>query len=263
MNAHLAITKGDTSLQGKDLCLEQVVSKGDGKQAFYQKLINAYETDWTTTKKSWYKHYYDRYYKKESYGATTPLHIQVRSQTPLVIGHGGNSVLETSLALHRIYGVPYLPGTALKGVASHYAHRQLGDQQPALKRTGSDYNILFGSQTSAGFIQFHDAFPTPATVCKVLKQDVLTAHHQDYNGIIVEPYRSDIEYKAPRDDDSPVPIPFLSASAHFGIILTCEGEQESAMKWLSLAKTILLGALRDEGIGAKTNAGYGRLLEIE
>ncbi|MCC3380587.1 type III-B CRISPR module RAMP protein Cmr6 [Paenibacillus sp. UY79] len=96
-------------------------------------------------------------------------------------------MLETSLTLHRIYGVAYLPGTALKGVASHYAHRQLGDQQPALKRTGSDYNILFGSQTSAGFIQFHDALPTPATVSKALKQDVHTAHHQDYNGIIVEP----------------------------------------------------------------------------
>ncbi|MFC7561495.1 hypothetical protein ACFQY3_24835 [Paenibacillus farraposensis] len=52
MNAHLAITKGDTSLQGKDLCLEQVVSKGDGKQVFYQKLIKAYEADWTTAKKA-------------------------------------------------------------------------------------------------------------------------------------------------------------------------------------------------------------------
>ncbi|WP_025721216.1 MULTISPECIES: type III-B CRISPR module RAMP protein Cmr6 [unclassified Paenibacillus] len=264
MNAHLAMTKSNEGSQ--DMSLKLIASKedgrGDAKRAFYQKLIKAYEMDWNTAKKSWYEHYYTRYCKHENFGATTLLPIVVRSQTSLVIGHGGDSVLETGLALHRIYGVPYLPGTALKGVASHYAHRQLGDQHPALKRAGADYDILFGTQTSAGCIQFHDALPTPETVCTALKQDVLTPHHQDYNGIIVEPYHKDIEYEAPRDDDSPVPISFLSASAHFRIILTCEGEQEQAMKWLSLAKAILLGALRDEGIGGKTNAGYGRLLEV-
>nr|MDQ3012024.1 type III-B CRISPR module RAMP protein Cmr6 [Acidobacteriota bacterium] len=35
----------------------------------------------------------------------------------IVIGVGNESVLETSVTLHRTYGVPYLPGSALKGLA--------------------------------------------------------------------------------------------------------------------------------------------------
>ncbi|MGG1617891.1 type III-B CRISPR module RAMP protein Cmr6 [Paenibacillus sp. NRS-1781] len=265
MNTYLAMTKSNKHWHGEKINLEQVLkekgNKDNTKAAFYERICE-YQKNWTTAKMDWYKHYFNQYYKPEHFVAATRLSFIVESQTPIVIGDG-HSVLETSLALHRIYGVPYLPATALKGVASHYVHRQLGDQYPTLKRTGDDFGILFGTPTSAGFVQFHDALPTPKSVEHALRQDVLTPHHQDYNGIIVEPYHKGLDYKAPRDDDSPIPVPFLTASACFQIVLTCEGEPEQATKWLSLAKTILLGALNTEGIGGKTNAGYGRLLEIE
>src|SRR4051812_25489068 len=34
----------------------------------------------------------------------------------MVVGLGAESVLETAISLHRIYGVPYIPGSALKGL---------------------------------------------------------------------------------------------------------------------------------------------------
>src|SRR5207237_557288 len=41
----------------------------------------------------------------------------------MIIGLGGENVLETGLTLHHIYGVPYIPATALKGLTSHYCNR--------------------------------------------------------------------------------------------------------------------------------------------
>jgi CRISPR-associated protein Cmr6 len=44
----------------------------------------------------------------------------------MVIGLGGENVLEAGLSLHHTYGTPLLPGTALKGLASHYCDQVWG-----------------------------------------------------------------------------------------------------------------------------------------
>ena len=38
----------------------------------------------------------------------------------MIIGLGNESVYETSMTLHHIYGIPYIPGSAIKGVIGHY-----------------------------------------------------------------------------------------------------------------------------------------------
>ncbi|MEP9412277.1 MAG: type III-B CRISPR module RAMP protein Cmr6 [Candidatus Brocadia sp.] len=43
----------------------------------------------------------------------------------LVIGVGGSSVYETSMTLHHIYGIPYIPGSAIKGVLRHFIVSEL------------------------------------------------------------------------------------------------------------------------------------------
>lgn len=43
----------------------------------------------------------------------------------LVVGLGGSSVYETSMALHHIYGTPYIPGSAIKGVLRHFIVSEL------------------------------------------------------------------------------------------------------------------------------------------
>src|SRR6266702_2303534 len=39
----------------------------------------------------------------------------------MVVGLGGETVLETDLTLHHLYGIPYIPGSALKGLTRAYA----------------------------------------------------------------------------------------------------------------------------------------------
>jgi len=175
----------------------------------------------------------------------------------MVVGLGAESVLETSIALHRTYGVPYISGSALKGLAASYAHKHLGsDWKKETKTTklGKAHEFVFGSQDSAGFIIFHDALYVPKTgknnqetkKNQALWADIMTVHHRDYYGD---------EDVAPADWDNPVPIPFLSATGNYLAAISCV---EGADKWIEFVWLILEKSLQEEGIGAKTSSGYGR-----
>lgn len=61
---------------------------------------------------------YEQFYKRWEEGlkklkaVKKPVPVQGR----MAVGLGDESVLETSVTLHRTYGVPYIPGSALKGL---------------------------------------------------------------------------------------------------------------------------------------------------
>ncbi|MGH8652505.1 MAG: type III-B CRISPR module RAMP protein Cmr6 [Gammaproteobacteria bacterium] len=44
----------------------------------------------------------------------------------LIVGLGGENVLETGISLHHTYGVPIIPGSSLKGLAAHYCDQTWG-----------------------------------------------------------------------------------------------------------------------------------------
>ena len=181
----------------------------------------------------------------------------------MIIGLGAESVLETSIMLHRTYGVPYIPGSALKGLAASFAHRFMGEgwnkekKDKVAKETkaiGKAHKLMFGSQDSAGYVIFHDALYVPDSYKNKPKNpleiDILTVHHSEY-------YQ---EGKlAPADWDSPVPIPLLSAQGQYLLAVSANsGDSTFDEKMVKLAIEILGLALEQEGIGAKTSSGYGR-----
>jgi CRISPR-associated protein Cmr6 len=163
----------------------------------------------------------------------------------MVVGLGAESVLETSIALHRTYGVPFIPGSALKGLASGAAHRLFGGKD--WQRGGESHKIMFGEKDNAGHVTFHDALfiPSPNNEETLpLDLDVMTVHHPEYYGAGKRP---------PTDFDSPIPVSFLTA--HGKYLMAIDGPR----KWIEAAWEILTLALSEEGIGAKTAAGYGRM----
>lgn len=167
----------------------------------------------------------------------------------MIVGLGGESVLETSITLHKIYGVPFIPGSAIKGLAASYAHKHLGEQwhkETTKTKLGDFQKLVFGSQDFAGIVVFHDALLIPETDKLPLHQEIMTVHHSDYYGGNDKP---------PADWDSPMPVPFLSASGSYLLALSTESGLENVIE-----KTfeILELALHEEGIGAKTSSGYGR-----
>ena len=171
----------------------------------------------------------------------------------LIVGMGDESVLETSIALHHTYGVPYLPGSALKGLAASYAHQQL---QGEWKKGGEWHKIVFGNTEEAGFITFFDALYVPPTDGKkkeaVLYRDVITVHHPDY-------YRGKQENAEPADWDSPTPITFLSTGGKYLLALAAPDLEEKKI-WLQATFQIVEMALANVGIGGKTSSGYGRMV---
>jgi CRISPR-associated protein Cmr6 len=157
----------------------------------------------------------------------------------MAVGLGAEGVLETAIALHRTCGVPYIPGSALKGLAAAFARQHLGeDWQPHTPA----YKIVFGDTAAAGYVTFFDALPLPGK--RLLYPDVLTVHHQEYYKGTGAP---------PADWDSPKPVPFLAATGKYLIALS------GPVEWVQTTFEILSHALWHQGIGAKTSSGYGRL----
>jgi len=143
------------------------------------------------------------------------------------------SVYETSIRLHHIYGIPFIPSTAIKGVVKSYLE---------LENKFDNYIDLFGTQEKEGKIIFFDAFPTSKPNIKI---DIMNPHYGDY-------YNKD---KAPTDDKNPIPINFLTVEdTTFQFLIASKEEIDKSFI------TLFEEALQNHGIGAKTAVGYGYLV---
>ncbi len=184
----------------------------------------------------------------------------------LVVGLGSENVLETGLRLQHTYGVPLIPGSALKGLASHYCHDVWGqrhveappEENRLFRRDGSHHRLLFGTTDDGGVIMFHDALLTPASLSDgALRLDVMTPHHAQWQ----------TNEAPPTDFDSPFPVSFLSVAGTFDVRLSWSGPTatplDQAQSWTTLAMKLLQEALAEWGVGGKTSSGYGQLVRPE
>lgn len=193
-------------------------------------------------------------------------------QSRLLIGHGNPSGSEVGLTVHRTWGIPMIPGSALKGLIASYTHNVYGnedakwcgltwDGRRIVAPAGENYATMFGSsdvdghkdQDQQGYITFHDALyaPLPSAPGRSdtpFVRDVLTPHQSDYYG------KAGAEW--PNDWTSPVPVSFITVKPGTRFLLAISGPDG----WRDLAMRLATEALEDWGAGAKTSLGYGRLL---
>lgn len=195
----------------------------------------------------------------------------------LIIGLGSTHPQETSMTLHHIYGIPYIPGSAIKGVTKHYTILTLADKYKdrfeakterekfsnavnkiataldkgeILKELSSmeeeegytfeDLIAIFGTQKKRGEVIFMDAYPVENIQLKI---DIMNPHYSEYY----------TQQKPPFDYQNPIPINFLTVeNTKFDFILLSKEEG-----LLEIAYCLLKRALSEFGIGAKTSLGYG------
>ena len=142
------------------------------------------------------------------------------TDTPLVCGLGVAHVLETALTLHHIWGVPYIPGSSLKGVCRQVAFWKLveGKSIPEnelenfqkkfygeLAIDNEDmlvYQLLFGAQDFKGLLLFLDVYPECNNE-KIFKLDIMNPHYSKY-------YGDSTGRTPPGDWENPTPIFFLT-----------------------------------------------------
>jgi len=250
-------------------------------------------------------------YKDElkKYGIGSPDEIlddlKLETKSRLVVGLGDESVYETSIRLHRNYGIPYIPGSALKGVAKHYAiYRLVDDNQDELSKTFDEVDFfklagiiqqkfeepddskieslknltfklndeevsfeelrkIFGTLNQEGLIIFFDAFPVPSKLKdkSILELDIMNPHYQPYYSAKDDDLKNNVE-KAPGDWHKPNPIFFLTVPEGIVFQFAIAPRDERGVCLLDKARDILISALEESGVGAKTALGYGRLREM-
>ena len=171
----------------------------------------------------------------------------------MIVGLGAKGVIEAGIRLEHTWGVPYIPGSSIKGLAASAAHR-LGDEAQWSKpdrtaktlRDPTSFDWLFGTTDEQGAVAFHDAWwiPEKGDTRLPLQLDVMTPHHGKYYGG---------EQVAPSDFDAPVPVPFLTARGAYLVVV------EGPKPWREAALTLIEWGLQELGIGAKTSSGYGRM----
>ncbi|MCS7177920.1 MAG: type III-B CRISPR module RAMP protein Cmr6 [Anaerolineae bacterium] len=182
-------------------------------------------------------------FQSETFEATT--------EWRLVVGLGQKGPLEVGFSFHRLYGIPIIPGSALKGLARAYAYL-VEDRD----ESNADFCAVFGrapgpgeeqNQAAAGKAVFFDAIPL-SSPC--LDLDVMNPHYPKY-------YQGK---EPPTNWQDPVPVYFLALQpkSRFAFAVGWRDPVDSEGQRLrALAVQWLKAGLQELGIGAKTSAGYG------
>ncbi len=184
--------------------------------------------------------------------------LMMKTTSPFVTGLGREHPVENGFLWHHTLGVPYLPGSSVKGMIRSWHHHWMEQKQRRLA------DQILGIQEKAGQVLFLDALPTSPVRLRV---DVMTPHYSDYY----------LKGEAPGDWLSPTPIPFLTVQEDTpfqfvflprhpagGSELKGTGRHRPApasagSRLCDTAAQWLKEALEWIGAGAKTSLGYGRM----
>jgi len=186
----------------------------------------------------------------------------------LIVGLGSVSVYETSITLHHIYGVPYIPASAIKGsfrsyLIHKYFEKELEEYKNNDKLKDSEkypkfeneilfktkwFIDIFGTEDIQGKVYFYDSFSNNIDI----KKDIMNSHYPDYYD----------KKQPPTDTQNPRPINFLTISGKFEFVfgvkkdfkIKIEGKEKNILEFI---EENLKNSLQEFGIGAKTSVGYG------
>ncbi len=210
------------------------------------------------------------------------------STAPFTTGLGNEHPLENGFAFLNPYGLPYLPGSGVKGVlrqaARELASGEWGDAKGWSDRRTlsitvankelqlSPIDALFGYEADAGetthvrgALSFWDVIPQIQG--KALAVEVMTPHQGHY-------YQQKPELKSgnsatPHDSGQPIPINFLTVPPGSGFVfhVVCDRAHLARLalelardgRWKTLLQAAFEHAFAWLGFGAKTAVGYGAL----
>ena len=219
----------------------------------------------------------------------------------IVVGLGTESVHETSITLHHIYGIPYILGSALKGIARNSAVQELcveheemdvmdalvslpdisklceEKKRELIEKTGSvnrkdKTKIQPKDDTVERILKGWDEFETARKVfggqtqagC-IIFLDAFPEGNISIRADIMNPhypdYYSKSDPKPPADWQSPIPITFLTVENTTFLFYLAAKGKHKGL--LAPAEQWLKLALENQGVGAKTSVGYGYFQDFQ
>jgi CRISPR-associated protein Cmr6 len=213
----------------------------------------------------------------------------------LLVGHGNSSAVGVDITLHHTWGVPVIPGAALKGLVAHFVDAVYGPDDPQRKpweqagdeRTranyqgvtwhdrrigrgpGAVYRAMFGAPDAEMDEEMRErGFDAGASAGLVTFHDALYIPSGGPNDrpfavdvltVHQKTYYDSSGGSPPNDYDSPNPVAFLTVRPGVRMLFALSGPPD----WTQLAERLLLDALREWGVGGKTSAGYGRFVTAD
>ncbi|WP_128893772.1 type III-B CRISPR module RAMP protein Cmr6 [Longirhabdus pacifica] len=196
--------------------------------------------------------------------------IKAKTDGKLVHGFGSINARETSISIHSVYGIPYIPASSVKGAMRNWVIQAcfngmepdqsiLSEESEANEEQQHLYKVyldLFGSEKSRGMLQCMDAFI--ASKDFKLEKDVMTVHHKEYYSGKQESLDNQkldiINFYVLNNKEINFPL----------FVAKKEGRHSklSSNKLLDEAICYLKNALKETGIGSKKSSSYGYFKEI-
>lgn len=194
--------------------------------------------------------------------------VEAELKGRLAINLSDSLVPNAGICLDRMFGVPYIPGSAVKGICRHTALFRLRSGELSI----DDFRNIFGTSVAdftdkgelgdfadakdrdgnaikrdqKGCIDFLSAYPIDDAKIVV---DISTVHYPKYYG---SGEVSDLGNESPLPNSFPV----VEKGCKFAFPLRLNG-MVSDHDALAKAKELLICAIENVGVGAKTAAGYG------
>lgn len=195
------------------------------------------------------------------------------ASSPFATGLGNEHPLENGFSFLTPYGLPYLPGSGVKGVIRKAAEELMsgewGDQGATKGWNEESIRAFFGpgeedferdrdTPALQGALRFWDVLPTPPAAIKndkaLLTVEIMTPHLGEY-------YKGNA---TPNTSLTPTPLNFLAVAADAGFTFHVECNPtrlsaEQQKNWQALIEAAFSHAGKWLGFGAKTAVGYGRM----
>lgn len=178
--------------------------------------------------------------------------IQINAETlsNLIVGFGGASTLETSICLDGVTGVPFIPGSSLKGChrdyVTNYTDNYFNNDDEFKLVFGSSKNNIENDDNICGDVIYLNAYPFD--INNPFDIDVMTVHFDKY-------YKG-VENWVQSQYDNPLPINFLcvkkSVKFKFNLII-----DNQMVNLINNIENSFKETLQNHGVGAKTNVNYG------
>lgn len=256
------------------------LAKPDSAHAglWFERFFNGYDREWTVAadaKQTWIKSVTGKQgdvAKLSDFASRQQVLVSVlqgesrfyKTDWHFVTGMGNPHPVENGFTWHPTLAVPYLAGSAVKGLVRAWV--EMNDDCLSDEEKKSRLKHWFGTEDKkevaeqAGNFIFFDALPNepPVLLCDIMTPHMGKWYEQGDTGSL----NPDV---IPADWHEPVPVPFLAVKeARFVFSIAARHPENKAdVEELEKVFAALKNALCWLGAGAKTAAGYGYMEEDE
>lgn len=191
-------------------------------------------------------------------------------QGRLIVNLSDSLIQNAGICLDRNTGLPFIPGSAVKGVARHAALEHLQNKEWTI----DEFMKVFGSsevdfrekgelhafaedvpedeRTRKGGVDFLSAQPITEPTIVV---DISNVHYPEY-------YQSGDIRDLAKENPRPNTFPAVEKGVRYAFCIAANGMDGIDAELFAKVRALLVEAITVHGIGAKTGAGYGWFADV-